>query len=218
MRTLVLMLTTLLTSNVLAEEWRERLSEEGIVVESRLPPGKSYEEFRATVEVEATVIAAIALLKDNNACTRWLHSCAESHVIKQISDSERTFYQRTNLPFPAKDRDAVFHAIIRFGEDGSAVVDMVAQPDAAKKGKYVRLQDAYGTYTLTPAENERTLVTWQQYVDPAGSLPKWLVNGMLTDLPFRSLKNFREIVLEPNYQNATLVTDEQGNPVGISLE
>lgn len=201
-----------------AESWHLRLDEDNIVVESRVPDDKDYQEFRATVEINAPVLSAIALLKDNDACSQWLFRCAESRLIEEISHSERLFYQRTKLPFPARDRDAIFHAVIEFDETGAATVMMTSQPEAEPETGYVRIEDAYGSYRLVPTSDTTSRVTWQQYVDPAGALPRWLVNSMLTDLPYRSLLVFRELVLEPPYRNARLIYDEAGSPVGITTD
>lgn len=213
---ILLMSMVFIAASSAASEWEMRLQKDGILVESRLPDGKTYQEFRASVEIDAALPAAIALLNDNSVCTEWLFRCKESRLIEQISRTEKTFYQRTTLPFPAKDRDAVFHASITFEDSGAALVTMNARPDALPETRYVRLHDAYGSYYLEPLSDSRTRVTWQQYVDPAGALPKWLVNAMLTDLPFRSLKNFRELVKDPAYRGVSWILDETGTPIDIT--
>ena len=81
--------------------------------------------------------------------------------------------------------------------------------------KHIRVRDALGSYLLEPVADNRTRVTWQMYVDPAGALPAWLVNSMLTDLPYRSLKNFRELVRQPPYSLAYFKYDDQGTPIEI---
>ncbi len=93
---------------------------------------------------------------------------------------------------------------------------MTARPELLPETRHVRLRDAWGTYLLEPTDSEKTKITWQQYVDPAGALPRWLVNSMLTDLPYRSLKAFRELVTRPPYSNAAWIVDDNGNRVGIT--
>jgi hypothetical protein len=207
-----------LAQQSMAENWQPRLNKDGIVVESRSVKGLKYQEFKAVTEIEGTVAQAIAILKDNSACERWLFRCKESRLVKEISNTERTFYQVTSLPFPIKSRDAIFHADTVFAENGSVRVNLKALPKLLEESKkHVRVQEAKGYYLLEPLTDSTTRITWQQYVDPAGALPAWLVNSMLTDLPFKSLGAFKKLVVQPPYTSAVVVRDEDGKPIDIVM-
>jgi hypothetical protein len=200
-----------------AHAWETRRDEDGILVQSRPTPGAKYEEFRAEAEIDATVAQAIALLKDTSACTQWLFRCKESRIIREMSNTERVFYQVTSLPFPAKSRDSIFHAVITFEGLSSVRVTMSSMPDEIPETKHIRVREAFGAYILEPNGENKLRVTWQQYVDPSGALPAWLVNSMLTDLPFKSLRAFRKLVQQSPYRNARLVYGPDGTPTGINL-
>lgn len=217
-KTIFILLSLFWTSTALAMEWKPRLDKDDVLVESRKPEGAKYEEFRASTEVEVSVAGALALLRDTNACVKWVFRCKESRTLEEPSATERTFYQVTSLPFPAKSRDVIFHAEIAYNDDQSVLVSMTAKPLAIDETKHVRIRDANGTYLLEPLSESRTRVTWQQYVDPAGALPSWLVNGMLTDLPFESLSAFRELVKEQPYASSMMIYDSDGQPIDISFE
>ena len=200
-----------------AYAWETRLDEDGILVQSRLTSGTKYEEFRAEAEIDATVAQAMALLIDTSACTQWLFRCKEGRVIQEISSTERTFYQVTSLPFPAKSRDSIFHAAITFEGLSTVRVTMNSMPDEIPQTKHIRIRESFGTYVLAPTRENKLRVTWQQYVDPGGSLPAWLVNSMLTDLPFKSLRAFRERVKQSPYRDAIWVYGPDGTPTGINV-
>lgn len=203
---------------VSAAEWSTRLDEDGVLIESRKKGDSKYEEFRAQTLLEVNVASALALLQDTDACTKWVFRCKESTTLEQPSATERSFHQVTSLPFPAKSRDVIFHAEISYKPDGTVKVEMTARPDALPEGRHVRIREAYGYYLLEPMPDERTKITWQQYVDPGGALPSWLVNSMLTDLPFRSLSAFRELVTSAPYAGSIMVYDPDGTPIDISYE
>jgi hypothetical protein len=198
--------------------WQPRYEKDGIRVLSRTPENEKYQEFLAEVEVAATLAQAISLLQDNAACTRWLYRCKESRIIQEVSNQERFFYQVSGLPFPARARDSVFHATVSYNPDRSVSIHMVSAADRLPESDYVRIQKAYGVYRLEPIDDNKTRVRWQMYLDPAGALPAWIVNSMLTDLPFRSLQSFRQLVKEPPYSQAIFSLDEQGIPDGIIYE
>jgi hypothetical protein len=200
-----------------AQAWETRLNKDGILVQSRLTSGVKYKEFRAEAEIDATVAQAIALLKDTSACTQWLFRCKESRVIRELSTTERIFYQVTSLPFPAKSRDSIFHAAITFEGLSSVRVTMSSMPDEIPQTKHIRVLEAFGTYILEPTSENKLRVTWQQYIDPGGALPAWLVNSMLSDLPFKSLRAFRELVQQSPYRDARLAYGPDGTPTGINF-
>lgn len=215
--TLVMINAPVTSAGELASQWETRLDEDNILVESRKIQNASYDEFRATMIVSTGLAPAIALLQDTSACSDWIFRCKESAIIQAFSKTERTFYQVTTLPFPAKARDVIFHAEITFQPNGAIRVNMTARPDALPETKHVRVREAYGAYTLTPLAEGKTRVIWEQYVDPAGRLPAWLVNSMLTDLPYKSLQRFRQKVMTAPYNAAGFVYDDNNNPVGINF-
>ena len=200
-----------------AYAWETRLDEDGILVQSRLISATKYEEFRAETEIDATVAQAMALLIDISACTQWLFRCKEGRVIRETSTTERTFYQVTSLPFPAKSRDSIFHAAITFEGKSTVRVTMNSMPDEIPQTKHIRVLEAFGTYILEPTSENKLRVTWQQYIDPGGALPAWLVNSMLSDLPFKSLRAFRELVQQSPYRDARLAYGPDGTPTGINF-
>ena len=214
----VLVVTAILSLAAIdAHAWETRLDKDGILIQSRLTSGAKYEEFRAEVEIDATVAQAIALLRDPAACTQWLFRCKESRIIREIDTMEKVFYQVTSLPFPAKSRDSIFHTAITFESRASARVTMTSVPNEIPRTKHVRVQEAFGTYLLEPIEENKLRVTWQQYVDPGGALPTWLVNSLLADLPFKSLQAFRVLVQQLPYRDARLVYGPDGTPMDINF-
>ena len=200
---------------VQATDWESRLDQDGISVYARSQPGKAYKEFRATMTVAALPASILALLQDNAACPEWLYRCETSALLEEVSNTERYFYQVTDLPFPARSRDAVFHALLTYQQDGGIRVNMTAVEGRVPISKHVRIRDSSGTYLIEPVGENKTRVTWQQYIDPAGALPAWLVNSMLTDMPYRSLAAMRLKLLEEPYRNARFRYDDDRIPAGI---
>ena len=41
-------------------------------------------------------------------------------------------------------------------------------------------------------------------IDPGGNVPKWIVNSMVVDLPFKTLLGLREIMKEAKYVNTNI--------------
>ena len=148
----------------------------------------------------------------------WVDSCESSTLLEEISKTERYFHQVTDLPFPAKSRDAVFHGSLEYNKDGSIAINLKSAHNRIPEKKYVRIIETYGQYLIEPIPSGGIKLTWQHFVDPAGALPAWIVNGMMTNLPLNSLRNFRSLVGEAPYSSATFVYDDEGNPIDIKTQ
>ena len=204
---------------VLADEfeWQKQMVKDDITIEVRKVRGTKYREFRAVVDLKAKAAHAVALLQDNAACSQWVHRCVSSEVIEAVSNTERYFHQITSLPFPARSRDAVFHGSIHYEPDQRITIIVTSAHDRLPTMKHVRITEAHGFYHIDPISEDSIRLTWQLYVDPAGALPAFLVNSLVTDLPFQSLSAFRELVKQPPYNQATFLYDAYGAPINISF-
>jgi len=163
------------------------------------------------VELNATLASSLALLADAEACTDWLHRCELSKVLQRTGLLERHIYQVSDLPFPAASRDMIFKATVLQTEEGNIRIDLQSKPDFLEKTGYIRITDSYGSYLLEKLGETRTRLTWVQYVDPAGALPAFIVNSMLTDVPFKSLENFKKVVKRQKYRDAMFIHHEDGS-------
>jgi hypothetical protein len=193
---------------------------DGILVFARPVPGSSFKAFRADTVLPATLSSVLALLDDFSACTRWVHQCKEGRLVEETSFNDKTFYQATNMPFPVKDRDYIMQAQLRMHEDKQGVtLTMTSLPDRLEETSAIRIREITGSYELrsimSDQGNETVALVWEQHIDPAGAIPTWLVNAMLVDIPFNSLRDFRELVGQEPYRSAELLFDASGNIRGF---
>ena len=72
-----------------------------------------------------------------------------------------------------------------------------------------------GLYQLTPLHDHKVKVVWIQHTEPAGKIPNWLVNNMLVDVPFNTLKKLSKQVTKKPYQDAQLKRDMMGKILGV---
>ena len=198
-------------SDNIDEQWKPRKDKNGIQIFSRNVKGSKYEEFKGVVELDATIASSLALLDDTQACADWLHRCELSRVLQRSGLLQRHIYQVSDLPFPAASRDMVFKATARQTAEGGIQIDLQSMPDFIEETEYVRVIESYGSYLLERLDENRTRLTWIQYVDPAGVLPAFMVNSLLTDIPFKSLRNFKKVVKRDKYRNARFIRHENGS-------
>lgn len=93
-------------------KWEYITQKEGIIVSSRQVKGRDFPTFRGVGVVEADIYAVLAVLSDVNRHKQWIDRCSESYLLRKVSETERLVYARTDAPWPASDRDAVYHSTV----------------------------------------------------------------------------------------------------------
>lgn len=81
---------------------------------------------------------------------------------------------------------------------GVITVHSKGTPDyIPKKKKLVRVSKVDSTWTITPLSKTLVEVRYRVHSEPGGHLPAWLVNQVVTDQPFNTLRNLRKEVTRP---------------------
>lgn len=203
----LLLLLVLAAPVVGADEfaWSLKKDEGGISISTRAVDGSDYKAVRATMIVESSLGKLVALVRDTSACPEWAAMCRESHVEEAVSETLLYVYSYNDVPWPAKDRDAV--ARVNWSQDpetlavlmeASAVPGRMPETDSA-----IRLTSAVTRWIFTPLGDGRVEVATEAHVDPGGPMPAWLFNILLVNSPFETLANMREIVSSERYAGAS---------------
>ena len=58
-------------------------------------------------------------------------------------------------------------------------------------------------------------MVWLQHTEPGGVLPSWLVNNLLVDIPYKSLKTLESVAQQEQYQNGSITYDDKGVITGV---
>jgi len=208
------MVIALLLSICEAGEWELVKEDEGIAVYTRSVEGSDFLAFKGETVVEGSIDALVAVLYDTPSAPAWLHQCSFGMTLEEVSFEENYVFQIYDLPFPASNREVILHAHLSLSE-GSALLDTreangfcdsqpVGRCRYVKEVDLTRIEKSRGRYLFVTEENNRTRVVWQQYIEPGGYLPDWLLNALIVDLPFNSLSRLRELVKTEKYRSTTI--------------
>ena len=199
--------------------WQLAKEKDGITVHTRDVDGSPVKQFKAFTNVSASLASVLAVMLDSDACSEWIYRCKDANVIKQRKFGDSYVYRIIDLPWPVTDRDIVMHKLVTQDPVTKTVtIKNTSAPDAVPRKKYVRIEVSESLYTLEPLSDGSVKLTWTQLADPAGSLPKALVNSMIVTSPLSTLKNLRTMVKKPEYKNAKLSHDDQGVLTGFAGE
>lgn len=180
----------LVASAVRAEApWRVILEERGIVVSTRDEPGRELPTFRGQGTLNMPVLHALAVVLDAEGAVNWAKGADEVQTLKALDPRTHLIYTRAHAPWPVSDRDMVVKRRVKVVEPGREFrVEMWCVPGERPETKRViRVSDCSSHFILRSAGAGRTYAEYQVNLDPAGSLPSWLVRWASKRIPFETL-------------------------------
>jgi len=187
------LLTKGLTSG--PNSWQLAMEKNGIKVYTRPREGSSIKEFMGVVVVEGSVPQLVAILQDNTIVPQWMYHTSKGELIRKISDMEWDNYYQNFFPFPVGKRDMALRFKMSQGAGKKVSLLITSIPGAVKpENGYTRIKNAGGEITLSPLGNGETTVTYQFFADPGGYIPVFLINAFVTDDPYNTLYNLRELL------------------------
>lgn len=211
-RCLQVLALMLFSFSLAAAEWNLEKDKDGIQVFTSAVAGSDYKAFRGETIINAELNQLMALLDDTEGFVHWMFNCKSPKLLYKASLLDRYQYLINDFPWPAADRELILRNEIsqdpatRITRVKLSGVDVNALPAAAKaamptKTDAVRVEEVVGFFELTPLSDSQTKVIFQLHLNPVGSLPSGLVNAMIVDNPFETLKAMRKRVALPEYAN-----------------
>ncbi|MFT5575901.1 MAG: hypothetical protein ACI89D_001421 [Bermanella sp.] len=193
-------------------DWKLERDKDNVKVFTRDVEGSSIKAFRGETTIDAELNRALALMDDTAACVEWMHTCKSPVLIGRLNPLERYSYMVNDLPWPVTDRALLLRATISQNMlDRVVTVDLVSvAPEALSEQDKARLpsekgvvliEKAKGFFRFTPIDDQHTHVEYQMHTEPGGSLSASLVNSMLVDTPYYTLKSIQSVVLAEKYQD-----------------
>jgi len=83
----------------------------------------------------------------------------------------------------------------------SAAVD----ENRVKKVKgVIRIKQAVAKWKITPQGDGTVLIESFAHVNPASSIPRWLLNRLLVGSPHKTMKSIRQLMADGLYKDAIL--------------
>lgn len=194
------------------ESWTLEKEADKVTVYTREVPGSEFKAFKGETVLDVELNRALALMDDTAACVDWMHSCKNPVLIRKVSPLKRYSYMVNDLPWPVKDRALLLSATISQQMADRVVtvaLETVSEEELTAEDKarvpsesgVVRIEEAKGFFRFTPIDDSHTHVEYQMHTEPSGALPASLVNSMLVDTPFNTLKDMRTLVKAGKYQD-----------------
>ncbi|MGP4846149.1 START domain-containing protein [Marinobacter sp. 1Y8] len=197
--------------------WDLRKESDGIQIYTTDYAGSNFKAFKAVTVLNASIEQVMAVMTDSQSCQKWVHNCLKSKAIDEGDFYDRYAYSVNDMPWPVEDRDYVLR--IRTHGDkasGEVVMTLNAVPNAHQESdEYQRIDKSDTLYRFEPVDANKTRITWVQHTEPNGSIPSWLANSLVVDIPMKSIKNLEKVAQQPAYANYELIYDNNGQLSGV---
>ncbi len=199
-----------------AADWNLQKKTDSIQVFTVDQPDSSFQAFKAVAMLDVPIENLMAVMINPQSCVEWVHNCVESYAFGDGDFHDRYAYSVNNLPWPVADRDYVLRIRTHGSAEGREVImelNAVPQRRDADEG-LVRVDQSDTLYRFTPM-GDQTRMVWIQHTEPNGSLPGWLVNSLLVDIPIKSMEQLEQIARKERYQGFELKYDENGQLIAV---
>lgn len=158
--------------------WRMESNSDGIALYRGAVSGTGVVPVKATMTVPGSIAEVSLVLEDIPRRREWMGSRTESVLLERASDYDQVEHLHVNMPWPVLDRTALIRATITVAGDRRGATITARSIDAHSADtlpKLVRATVHESTFqmTQTPAGVEVLALV---FIDPGGSIPKWIVN------------------------------------------
>lgn len=192
---LVLQFLLILTSSSTAQPWDFIKETEGIRVYTRTEPGHSFDSFKGETYLRTDVSRLAHLLGNAENFDWWDDAINEIDVLEYQKEKYILYYLVYDVPWPLSDRDLCVESFI--SQDpvtGSRTIYAKSLPNVVpEKPGIVRITDYWQKWTAVPQANGTVHLVLEGYADPAGYIPSWLYNMVITDTPINVIRKVRDL-------------------------
>ena len=158
--------------------WRLESSADGIALYSGSVPEVRVVPVKAVMTLPGTIADVVLVLEDISRRGDWISNFEQSVVLERPNDYDQTEYLRVDLPWPASDRTAIVRVRATVSDDlrrATIAGESVDSPLADRLPKLVRARVHASSFQMTQV-GDRVEVVALVFIDPCGSVPKWIVN------------------------------------------
>jgi hypothetical protein len=181
--------------------WRLESSSNDIDLYRGSVPGVGIVPLKAVMTIPGTIEEVSLVLEDLSRRHEWISNLERSVILERTNDYDQTEYLRVDMPWPAQDRSALVRARITVSDDlrrATIAAESVDSHPADTLPKLVRSRVYASTFQMTQRA-EQVEVVALVFIDPSGSIPKWIVNYFTRRVSRATLGGLRRQVARKLY-------------------
>lgn len=184
------------TAVVQAAEWIPIKTRQGVTVYSLTPPGRDYRQLRGEVTVEAKPGKVARILQNLDRTPEWHLHTTRVEELELVDMTTAIVHIQNSPPWPVKARDVVARVSLTLLKGIGAIrIDMESVDGVLpSQPGFIRTERLVAEWLITPETEDSSRVRYTLYVEPGGSIPRWVFNNVSMDVPLFSLIHLRELI------------------------
>jgi hypothetical protein len=186
--------------------WHLESSSDGIALYGGSVEGTGIVPLKVVMTIPGTIEEVSLVLEDMSRRKEWVSNFGESVLLDRVNDYDQTEYLRVDMPWPARDRSAVLRARVTVSDDlkrATIAAESIESPLADSLPKLVRSKIYASTFQMTQLGNNVEVVALV-FIDPSGSIPKWIVNYFTRRVSRSTLSGLRRQVARHLYDRSQI--------------
>lgn len=182
------------SGGVSAQNWEFIKEKEGIKIYTRKEANSNLKSYRGEADLHTKIEKLYGLIGNPKNTDWWTKDITEIRILLYEKEKHVQYYLVYDLSWPLSDRDLVVDAIIKTDPvTGIRTVEARPLPDVIpERPDRIRIKRYWQTWTITPKPGGVVHVVLEGFVDPAGSIPAWLYNMVLTETPLKVINSVKK--------------------------
>jgi len=185
--------------------WELMMDEEGTKIFKRDWPGSSFVAVKAVQIVQSSLSNIIGNYSDIAAFPDWVEDMEDAYLVEPFDETRsRKVYMRMGLPWPLQDRDMAMGQ--QLTQDPVSKIVRIREwneGDTVPENKGVmRIPRLNSEVVLFPESKTRTKMIWQGHNEPGGLIPPFLVNWLIENVFYKSMKSMKDRYEDPKYHKS----------------
>lgn len=185
------------------KDWKLKKESDGITVYTKKVENSGFKAFKGITNIKTTLSTLLAVFQDIDGLKHWSYKVKHAEVVEGSTPLNRIYYVVTDAPWPVKDRDGVYQFSFELHEDQKLITARVIalKGRIPEKKNHVRIKESTGSWIFRDLNNGEVEVTYENHAEAGGSIPAWLANSSVINLPFHTLQKLKERVKLEKYHN-----------------
>lgn len=186
----------LVIQSLCAQDWKFIKESNGIKIYTRSEENVPIKSFKGVAKFHTSMDKMSHVIGRIESFDWWEKDITEIKVLYYEEEKMIRYYLVYDVPWPLTDRDLCVEATITNDSvTGMRKVYSVSKPDLLpEKPDKVRIHYYWQQWVMVPDGPDTVDVTLEGSVDPAGAIPSWIVNMVITDTPLNVMTKVREQV------------------------
>jgi hypothetical protein len=179
-----------------SQNWEFVKERDGISIYTRSADNTSLKSFKGEAEIHCSLERIYEMIGNVENVDWWDDDIRDLKILSHVKDRFVNYYLVYDVPWPMTDRDLCVQAHI-FTDTAKGYRTVFAEPLAdqvPEKDGIVRIKRYWQKWTIQDKGNNRVHLTLEGFVDPAGNVPAWLYNMVITDTPLKIMRGIKKRV------------------------